>query len=379
LENVNEETIQQSVKLPLKINGKVIAEYKDLSLQLLTQADNFGSLIQITPEETRAIQIQEGSIWQEPQQKLKEQAEYLSRQYHCVVTNPPYMGVKGMNDCLKLFVQGIYSKSKSDLMACFIERCLAFTILKGKMGMINQHSWMFLSSYEELRPFLIEQFQFESLLHLGPRTFPEIGGEVVQNTSFVFGNYLPAVKGTFLRLTEFDDAKLKETKTLEAINNPKVSFLFSADQRKFKLIPSGPICYWVSDTFFKSFNNTTLNDIAYIDGKNVTGNNDKYMRFQWEISKNKHFNEFIPTAKGGDFRKWMGNTIHLVDWTESARKEYRSTKSGRLIKEELWYKKGITFSRMASIVNARLLDDRGTFDGKTVSFFLKVEKQELLK
>jgi len=120
LENVNEETIQQSVKLPLIINGKEIAEYKDLSLQLLTQADNFGSLIQITPEETRAIQIQEGSIWQEPQQRLKEQAEYLSREYHCVVTNPPYMGSKGMNSKLRLFVEGQYSNSKSDLMACFI-------------------------------------------------------------------------------------------------------------------------------------------------------------------------------------------------------------------------------------------------------------------
>ena len=165
LENVNEETIQQSVKLPLKINGKVIAEYKDLSLQLLTQADNFGSLIQITPEETRAIQIQEGSIWQEPQQKLKEQAEYLSRQYHCVVTNPPYMGSGGMNTSLKGFVEEYYNSTKSDLMVAFIHRCSYFLFDESYLAMINFASWMFLSSFETYRKELLNTLQIEILLH----------------------------------------------------------------------------------------------------------------------------------------------------------------------------------------------------------------------
>jgi hypothetical protein len=116
LENVNEETIKQSVKLPITIDGNKITEHKNLSLHQLTQADNFGSLIQIAPEETKAIQVQAGSIWQEQQQKIKEQAEYLSRQYHCVVTNPPYLGIGGMNSILKIYVETFYQKSKTDLV-----------------------------------------------------------------------------------------------------------------------------------------------------------------------------------------------------------------------------------------------------------------------
>ena len=53
------------------------------------------------------------------------------------------------------------------------------------MSMINQHSWMFLSSYEKLRVKIIEKQRIDTLVHLGPRAFEEIGGEVVQSVAFV--------------------------------------------------------------------------------------------------------------------------------------------------------------------------------------------------
>lgn len=110
---------------------------------------------------------------------------YLQKEYTCVVTNPPYMGSKGMNNALSAFVKKNYPDSKADLFACFMERCLDFTVDDGLMGMINQHSWMFLSSYEKLRIKLIENHKIDTLVHLGPRAFEEIGGEVVQSVAFV--------------------------------------------------------------------------------------------------------------------------------------------------------------------------------------------------
>ena len=113
------------------------------------------------------------------------QKQILSSEFSCVVTNPPYMGSKGMNKELSDFVKRRYPDSKSDLFAVFMERTLEFTKTHGFMSMINQHSLMFLSSYEKLRVKIIEQQRIDTLVHLGARAFEEIGGEVVQSVAFV--------------------------------------------------------------------------------------------------------------------------------------------------------------------------------------------------
>jgi hypothetical protein len=316
LENVNEDIIKQAVKLPLQVAGKLVFDYRDLTLYNLTQADNFGSLIQIDPEELKALSIQKGSIWQEQEQKLKDQAEYLSRQYHCVVTNPPYLGGGGMNIGIKSFVEKSYQKSKSDLMACFMERCMAFNYKNGKTGMINQHSWMFLSSYASLRPFLIDNFQFESMLHLGPRTFPEIGGEVVQNTAFVFGKYAPDSKGIYIRLIEFANAQLKDDKTIEAIKNPNSNWIYNADQKDFDKIPDNPIGYWLSKHVINLFERNKLKKLFV--GKEGVGTRDdaRFLRSFWEVAVDKIgvSKKWIKTDKAGGFKKWYGNLNVLMNW-----------------------------------------------------------------
>ncbi len=361
LENVSDETIRQSVKLPITINGIKISDHKELSLNLLTQADNLGSLIQIAPEEVKAIQIKEGSIWQEQQQNLKEQAEYLNRQYHCVVTNPPYMGAKGMNVLLKSFVEINYAKGKTDLMACFIERCLAFNLKNGKSAIINQHSWMFLSSYEGLRPHLIENAQFETMLHLGPRTFPEIAGEVVQNVAFTFGNYKPIQNGIFIRLTDFDSPTLKEEKTKEAIEHHNCNWFFISNQLDFEIIPGSPIGYWMSSKLRKLFfDNKKLSDIASPRKGNSTSNNSRYLRFWPEVQfKKSGFNyksveEFIndgkrwlPYNKGGGTRKWYGYNEFLIDWKDNG-KEIREIPTSVVTNEIFYMKPGLTWSTVSS-------------------------------
>ncbi len=361
LENVNEDIIKQAVKLPLAVGGKLVYDYKDLSLYNLTQADNFGSLIQIDPEELKALSIQKGSIWQAQEQKLKEQGEYLIRKYHCVVTNPPYMGAKGMNILLKSFVEITYTKSKTDLMACFIERCLAFNLKNGKSGIINQHSWMFLSSYEGLRPYLIENAQFETMLHLGPRTFPEIAGEVVQNVAFTFGNYKPIQNGVFIRLTDFDNPTLKDQKTKESIENHNCSWFYSSNQLDFEIIPGSPIGYWMSSKLRKLFfDNKKLSDIASPRKGNSTSNNSRYLRFWPEVQlKKSGFNyksvdEFIndgkrwlPYNKGGGTRKWYGYNEFLIDWKDNG-KEIREIPTSVVTNEIFYMKPGLTWSTVSS-------------------------------
>lgn len=140
---------------------------------------NYGSLMK--PKNERF----EDGIFSQSNREFDLQTKILGSQFHCVVTNPPYMGSKGMNKELGDFVKDRYPDSKSDLFAVFMERTLEMTLDHGFMSMINQHSWMFLSSYEKLRAKIIKEHKIDTLVHLGPRAFEEIGGEVVQSVAFV--------------------------------------------------------------------------------------------------------------------------------------------------------------------------------------------------
>ena len=198
------------------------------TLRQFEKADCFGSLI--VPQLTNSVavlaelesrdvsgQLFLTNIHQKVLAVIR-QAEYLSPHYHVVVTNPPYMGSKGMNADLKKFAETKYSDSKSDLFAMFIERCLELVQKHGTIGMITMQSWMFLSSFEKLRTKLLDEDTILSMAHLGPRGFDTIGGEVVQTTAFTLTNtHIHDYQGAFLRLIDGNSEAEKSAMFKEAI------------------------------------------------------------------------------------------------------------------------------------------------------------------
>ena len=159
--------------------AKVI-ELEDYNSEVFANIKNYGSLL--VPNDTNDFT---DGVFGHNSAEFELQKQLLTDKYSCVVTNPPYMGSKGMNKELSDFVKKRYPDSKSDLFAVFMERSLELTKEHGFMSMINQHSWMFLSSYEKLRVKIIEDQKIDTMVHLGPRAFEEIGGEVVQSVAFV--------------------------------------------------------------------------------------------------------------------------------------------------------------------------------------------------
>lgn len=360
-------------------------------LKSMQEATNLGSLIQ--PQATnnelqtaiKAVNTQHLKANLFDKQSLEsiktalEQIIQLGTKVSCVVDNPPYMGGGNMNKELSDFVKKNYPDSKADLMACFMESGLASLKDNGLLGMINQHSWMFLSSYEKLREKLIDNALFDTLLHLGPRAFPEIGGEVVQNAAFTFINKEPKLQGVYIRLVDYNTSYEKRTKTLEAIQNPYCGWFYTKKQKEFEKIPNVPISYWVSENIISLFfNSKKVENVIFADGQNKTGNNDKFLRLIWEVEKEKigKDNRYIFYAKGGPFRKWHGNMDYVVRWDNYATEYYKKDKIARIIKKEYWYRKGFTFSRMSNISNIRVLNQEGTFDATTVSFFIGENYEE---
>ena len=355
------------------------------ALQLMQQAQNLGSVMQFnaTEAERRFFKQRWETLQTEAKTNLTARAVEqklepflnvffaLTRKYEAIAANPPYMGQKNMNNDLKKYVNDNYPLTKSDLFAVFMDVSLNCLVKAGKMGMINQHSWMFLSTYEKLRVELLKKHGIENMLHLGPRTFEELSGEVVQSTAFVLEKGNPDRVGTYVRLVDYKNVKEKERVFLR-----KENFYPNIPQSNFSKIPGSPIAYWVSERTVRGFQNKKIFDYSISDGQNVTGNNSVYVRETWEVSKYKigKGKKYMLYAKGGSFRKWYGNINEIIDWSDKARRHYRKNKICRILPEYLWYKKGITWSLISSTIPSfRFLPEDATFDKGGSSIFLEDE------
>lgn len=291
--------------------------------------EEYGSLLNVDNLEPKPQEPEELTIFNLDWEKHINTWNFrrlLNQKYDVVVTNPPYMGSKGMSAKLSDYVQKNYPDSKSDLFAVFIERCLQMTKSNGYTAMITQHAFMFLSSYEKLRGKLLHT-DFINMAHLGARAFEEIGGEVVQTTSFVMRkSHTKDYKGTYARLVDYNSQQEKENAFL-AKND-----LHTAQQENFSKIPGSPIAYWVSENFIDNFLNKKINDYFIPKFGMSTGDGEKYIRFWYEsnlcdiaftcqdeddyIEKDKTWNVL---DKGGTYKRWYGNKSHIVLWKNNGK------------------------------------------------------------
>lgn len=359
-------------------------------VEVFTDAKEYGSILKVKEVdferiENRLIDIEEdiSDLFTKDNRdriidkipSLIKQGKLMNCKYYIMCTNPPYMGTKGMSLVLKNYLEKNFKNSKSDLFAVFMELDKFFVKNNGFISMINQHSWMFLSSYENLRKEILSKRLIINMIHLGARAFDEIGGEVVQSTSFIIRKKnIEEYKTMYIDLTEEQKSKDKKDKFKLVINNCS-DYIHLAKNNRFYLIPGMPIAYWISNKILSLFStNETLNDLTISASQNVTGNNNKYLRLHWEVnnqnvSVDKKWRFY---AKGGGYRRWNGNLIDLINWTESARDEYRRGHASQIIPEEFWYRQGITWGLVTTNnPSFRILPDVATFDKGGSSIFIK--------
>lgn len=239
---------------------------------------------------------------------LIQVAEVMAQKYDVVVTNPPYMAVSNAGAKVNDYVKKNFPDSKSDMFAVFIERCGQMTKKNGYQAMITQHAWMFLSSFEKLRTKLLA-VDIVNMAHLGARAFEEIGGEVVQTTSFVVRkSHIADYKGEYCRLIEPTSQQGKEDMFLAGENR------YAADQSNFSKIPGSPVAYWVSDRFIANYKNQNLSRYGDVKQGLISGDNDRFLRLWHEICDGKLSFKWFPYNKGGEFRRWYGNNEFVINW-----------------------------------------------------------------
>ena len=306
---------------------------------------------------------------------LIDQARMLVQKYDVVVTNPPYMGASNMNPRLNDFIKNRYPDYKSDFFSAFIVRGSEMTKPEGYCGYFTPYVWMFIQSYEKLREYLYANTTIETLIQFEYSAFEEA---TVPVCTFAFKNSHVSKKGCYLRLVDFRGGmEVQRQKTLEAIANHDCGFYYEQNTDNFSKIPGSPVAYWISNAFIKIYNNKLFYEYTISDGQNKTGNNDKFVRHFWEVKNSAIGKEkkWLFYAKGGGFRRWYGNLIDVVDWSEPTRNFYKHDKICRIIPEYLWYAKGITWGLITSnLPSFRVLPEAATFDvGGSSVFFHSLE------
>lgn len=349
-------------------NGK--PELKDAMHTILTQlydAKEYGSILTIPPQDWDALYARfdevadVSSFHRESIRKkllpLVRVAQTLAQKYDVVVTNPPYMDASNMNSDLSEYVKKYYPDSKSDLFAVFIEVCSRMAKQNGYQAMITQHAWMFLSSFEKLREKMMLT-ETVSMAHLGARAFEEIGGEVVQTTSFVrVRTHIDNYKGVYCRLIEPTTQQGKEGMFLACENR------YIANQDNFAKIPGSPVAYWTNEKILLAYENgTLLNDCSDVKIGMGTGKNEIFVREWWEVFHNKidfslnsindlekSSGKYFPYNKGGEFRLWYGN-LQEVLWFDAKGRQYMNTMSGHRENgaHDFYCKEGLTWSFISS-------------------------------
>lgn len=351
----------------------------------------------------------------------------LTEKYHALVMNPPYMGGGKMNSVLSKYVKDNYEEAKADLFSVFMDMGMERLIDGGKMAQINMQSWMFLSSFEKLRDIFLHNYVIDSMLHLGPRTFDELSGEVVQNTAFVltkphdpYGGitmaeikalpkseqevwkqkfyedtekdmdelFLGNPKGIYYRLVDGKNCTDKEQMFLankDGNEDDKQIYYPNVEQKNFEKIPGSPIGYWVSDSIQNIFNSECIKD--YGDPKHgmSTGNNDKFLKFWQEVDNQKicynaptrdDFDatgkKYVPYKKGGCYRLWYGNNDYIISYDKLSRELLKKTSGYRSCNEDLFFKSSINWSDVTTgSLGIRWSPCGFAFDGRGPSMFCK--------
>lgn len=368
---------------------------------LLTQfeeADNFGSLIRPEPmdyAEIRRVLAEKGIGNQlllehvhRDVLRVLEQAEYLSQRYQVVVANPPYMGGKGMNGRLGGWINDNYADVKSDLFSAFIVRNTELTLPKGQLGFMSPFVWMFISSYEKLRQFIITQKTITSLVQL---EYSGFDGATVPICTFTIENsHTPNFHGGYVRLSAFRGSENQAPRTLEAIKNPSCGWFYRFASTEFQKIPGSPIAFWVGEKIIRAFAAGKFISSTCSTRKGMaTGLNAEFVRTWAEVSARRigfgltreraktSGSKWFPYANGGEYRKWYGHYDDVVNWElDGERLQTEQHESGRIravnLNLDFIFREGLSWTSITSgHFSIRLLPPGFLFSSAANALFAK--------
>ena len=296
--------------------------------------------------------------------KANDICEVLSNKYDCVITNPPYIGNKFLPASLRGYIEANYKKYKSDIFSAFIVRIIDMCKQNGHIGMLTPYVWMFISTYEDLRKYVLENTTISSLVQLEYNAFE---AACVPVCSFTLQKTSSSYEGEYVRLSEFRGAEIQGVKVKEAVQNPSCGYRYSMHQKEYNLIPGAPIAYWVDKSIINCFSKgKRVDTFAFPKQGLATADNNRFLRLWFEIDINKaglfmssreeatkSGLKWFPYNKGGGFKKWYGNNEYLVNWENDGFeicnfKDDKGKLKSRPQNLEWFFKQGLSWCKITS-------------------------------
>ena len=300
--------------------------------------------------------------------------DIISHNYDVVVANPPYTDSGDFGTELKAFVEDNYKKPmkfNSNLYACFIKRCCEFAGDDGKVGMVNPPTFMYIKTFEDLRKYMLTETHISLFVEWGYLGMFSSFARV-DSAMFILDKDNRKGESTFIKLNDLYEMKRKDVlfKAYEDLCSGQPNDrVYTLPQSKLKGIKSYPFIYWISDEFREKFGKTIMDEIFDIRAGIQTSNNNRFLRYPWEITdlrtSNNDKGRWVLYAKGGPYCKWHGNIWLTIDWKDegSYLQEFLKSRGQDLHAQEYYFKKGITYSAKGSgSISFREYDSNCLFD-----------------
>lgn len=391
---ISNEAIDYFCSLETGLDNEELRSDLEYLVNVFTDAKEYGSILEVEKVKFEALkqrlkEIEDDNnlmfgdyikILLEKVPMLVKQAEIMSRMYEVCITNPPYMGRKGMESKLKRHVEKVFVDSKSDLFSVFIDKYTRKGIIKYYSAFITMQSWMFLSSYKAMRYKLLTNNNINSMLQIGYNSFPGMNSQIAHAATFIIYNEnIKNYNGVYFNL---NNESITADKEKVFINKLIKKDFYTRRQSDYLEIPGQNIAYWISENMKNVFELASpLGQLAEPKQGMATADNNRFLRVWFEVNKEKigfkyknsllakeSNQKWFPYNKGGDFRKWYGNNEFVVNWEKDGY-EIKAFKASVIRNEGYYFNKGITWSLIStSNFAARLSPGGFLFDvgGSTV-------------
>lgn len=287
--------------------------------------------------------------------------QVITQKYDVAVANPPYTDSSDFGAELKKFIDANYRqpyKFNTNLYATFIKRCIEITSEEGKIALIHPLTFMYIKTFEDVRKYLIEHLHINVFVDYG---LSNLFGLIMADPAFyVLEKTKTSDKAWFVSLNQYTrtpNEKYKKDFCLEAlddyIGNRPNKHNISIDQSKLKIIDGWPFIYWISDGFREKFEAKALNDVLNPRQGIATGNNDRCIRYWWEIKKEdisllvEDNLKWKIYSKGGPYNKWYGNFWTVIDFSSDGY-DFLLNNGNHLPSRNFYFQEGATYSASGS-------------------------------
>ncbi len=290
--------------------------------------------------------------------------QLLTQKYDVAVANPPYTDSADFGPELKKFVEANYKqpyKFNTNLYATFIKRCCEIIDDKGKVAMVHPPTFMYIKTFEDVRKFMLDKMHISLFVEWGYLGMFHQSARV-DAAMYILEKEPKDIPVLFIKLNHIYEGR-RYNAFVEAydklISNHQHTNNYTLPQEKLKIIEGWPFIYWISDGFREKFKGKALGEYFHPAQGMATSNNERFVRFWWEVEQSKlsiNIDDNLKWklySKGGPFNKWYGNNWTVVNWENNGFEiknfvDDNGRQRSAVRNEHFYLNKGVTYTASGS-------------------------------